>query len=237
MTGLSAPFRLLARALARAGRATRQGLARISNAIWAAWFTLAYVDEWTHFPAVRVVDPIRMRLRVHKSPGARLVLRGRILLQPFMLGRQPSSILLWRGARLVVEDDFIVSNNVRVAVSGGGELVIKGGVRPGAWGLHSDTIVMVAKRIVLGRHSGVSFNSWVTDSDWHSIGGSEGQKDVVIGDRVWVGSSVRVLKGANIQDDSIVAAGATVLAGTYAPRSLLAGAPARVLRSDLEPWA
>lgn len=226
-----------ARRLARMAGALRRAFARMGNAVWCVWFTLAYVDEWTTFPAVKVLDPMRMRLRVHKSPGARLVLRGRILLQEFMLSREPASIKLYRGARFVLEDDFIVSNNVRIAVSGGGELRILGGVRKGAWGFHADTIVMVAKRVQLGRHSGVSFGSWVTDSDWHSIGGSAGQQDVVIGDRVWVGSSVRVLKGARIADDSIVAAGSTVLAGDFPARSLLAGAPAKVVRSGLEPWA
>lgn len=51
-----------------------------------------------------------------------------------------------------------------------------------------------------------------------------------IGNDVWVGANVTILKGANIGDGSIVASGAVVLAGTYPPRSLLAGNPATVVK-------
>jgi acetyltransferase-like isoleucine patch superfamily enzyme len=229
-------LRLPVRALGSAGHAVATGWVRMANWVWAAWFTLRFVDEWTRFPAVAFRWPVRMRIKVRKARGARLVLRGRIILAPFIEVREPIGLILWGKSRMVVEDDFIVSDGVRIQVDQGAELLIKGGIKPGAWGLHSHTIVMVRKRVVIGRHTGVSFYGWVTDSDWHSVGGAGDQSDVVLGDRVWVSSYVRILKGARIGDDSIVAAGSTVLQGENPPRSLLAGTPARVVRKDIAPW-
>jgi acetyltransferase-like isoleucine patch superfamily enzyme len=57
---------------------------------------------------------------------------------------------------------------------------------------------------------------------------------IIIGDDVWVGAGAIVLKGAQIGHGSIVASGAVVTAGVYPARSVLAGNPARVIKSIAE---
>jgi galactoside O-acetyltransferase len=56
-------------------------------------------------------------------------------------------------------------------------------------------------------------------------------EEIVIGDDVWLGANCIILKGARIGAGSVVAAGAVVLRGEYPPCSLLAGNPAKVIRS------
>lgn len=71
----------------------------------------------------------------------------------------------------------------------------------------------------------------------HDIGSSTrraglGRADsIVIGSGVWIGAEVLILGGGNIGDSSIVAAGSVVLPGTYPPNVLLAGIPARVVKT------
>jgi acetyltransferase-like isoleucine patch superfamily enzyme len=55
--------------------------------------------------------------------------------------------------------------------------------------------------------------------------------EIVIGDRVWIGAQCVVLKNARIGSGCIVAAGSVVTAGDYPPNSLLAGNPAKVVRT------
>jgi acetyltransferase-like isoleucine patch superfamily enzyme len=53
---------------------------------------------------------------------------------------------------------------------------------------------------------------------------------IVIGRNVWIGAGATVLQGVTIGDDAVVAAGA-VVTGDVPPAVLVAGVPARTVRS------
>ena len=55
--------------------------------------------------------------------------------------------------------------------------------------------------------------------------------EIRIGDDVWIGAGVIILKGVSIGHGSIVAAGAVVTKGEYPDRSILAGNPAKIVKS------
>ena len=55
---------------------------------------------------------------------------------------------------------------------------------------------------------------------------------IVIGDHVWIGMNVIVLKGVTIGEGSIVAAG-SVVNKDVPPHCLVAGVPAKVVKTDV----
>jgi len=56
------------------------------------------------------------------------------------------------------------------------------------------------------------------------------RQGIKIGNNCWIGAKVTILDGANIGDGCIVAAGAVVIRGDYAPYGIIGGVPAKVLK-------
>ena len=55
---------------------------------------------------------------------------------------------------------------------------------------------------------------------------------MVIGDKVWIGMNVTILKGVNVGEGSIIAAG-SVVTNNVPAHSIVAGVPAKVIKSDV----
>lgn len=55
---------------------------------------------------------------------------------------------------------------------------------------------------------------------------------IVIGNDVWIGAKVTILDGSRVGDGSVIAAGA-VVNGVFPPGAVLAGVPARVIKSRI----
>jgi acetyltransferase-like isoleucine patch superfamily enzyme len=146
-----------------------------------------------------------------------------------------------------------VQGNVRLTVFGGSVVlgprahlrqgvVVRcsgGDVRLGELSQLGDyTVVHCARRIDLGDYVQCAEHCSFVDSD-HVHDGSDTWVlaqpvtvgEVLLGDNVILGGGARVLRDAHIAKNSFVAAGAVVLAGDHPESSLLAGIPARVVRT------
>ncbi|NDY91009.1 acyltransferase [Ideonella livida] len=124
-----------------------------------------------------------------------------------------------------------------------GEFVLK--ERDTALTIGEKTTMMGAKitmheagRIRIGRDCMFAGQVRMDTSDMHSIlDAATGERlnppgDVLIGDHVWLGFGVYVLKGVQIGQDCVVGAG-SIVADDLAAGSLAAGVPARVLRTGV----
>ena len=89
--------------------------------------------------------------------------------------------------------------------------------------------------ISIGQDCHIGHDVFIIDSDFQLLDPNKrnvdpGSQPVCIGNNVFIGSQVTILKNAHIGDGSVVAASA-VVSGTFTARSLIAGNPARLIRT------
>lgn len=105
-----------------------------------------------------------------------------------------------------------------------------------------ETVYMVSmgcnNSIEIGKECMFSGDVEVWNTDSHLITDENGNalnpsKPVSIGDRVWVGKHVKILKGASIGDDSVLGMNA-VVTHTVPSNSIAAGNPARIVKNGVK---
>lgn len=94
------------------------------------------------------------------------------------------------------------------------------------------------KKVHIGKRCLFSNQVTLRTGDSHSIIDSAGlrmnyAKDVYIGDHVWVGNQVIILKGSEVESDSVIGTGALVTENKFPKGSILAGVPAKVIKNDI----
>ena len=139
-------------------------------------------------------------------------------------------------------EDHVCIGTTLAAKLGTGEAVLQARhsdsiIRIGAGTFTNNNIAVYScEQIEIGRECLIAEFVSIYDSDFHEIDpgrrrASDGPSaPVKIGDRVWLGSRVMVLKGVEIGDDSVIAAGA-VVTNSIPPGVIAAGVPAKVIRS------
>lgn len=106
----------------------------------------------------------------------------------------------------------------------------------------SSTLVSARRSVSIGRYVNIGGNVRIFDHDFHALdwtkrrpAGGDAEyvhaSAVVIEDDVFIGTGVIILKGVHIGARSVVAAGSVVVAGMIPSDSLVAGNPARVIRT------
>jgi acetyltransferase-like isoleucine patch superfamily enzyme len=101
----------------------------------------------------------------------------------------------------------------------------------------SGTVLSARSLIQIGQRVLIGGNVRIFDHDFHPTGWQErcagdpgATRPVVIGDDVFIGTNVIVLKGVQIGERSVIGAGSVVTLSEIPPDSLVAGNPAKIVR-------
>jgi acetyltransferase-like isoleucine patch superfamily enzyme len=102
----------------------------------------------------------------------------------------------------------------------------------------AQTSIYCAHRIEFGERNLLAWDITVLDNDYHAVLDEHGDKinpprPVQIGDRVWIGAQTTLLKGTQIGNDCIVAAGSLLHRKFEGDGRLIGGNPARVLKQGV----
>jgi len=127
---------------------------------------------------------------------------------------------------IVVLHPFVrISRTCKVYVTGKLEIGQRTYINP-------NTLIIANCDVKIGENCAISWNVQIIDDDFHSINNNRSKDSIIIGDKVWIGSDVKIIKGAKIGSGSVIAANSLVV-GEVPPNSLVAGIPAKVLKSKI----
>ena len=106
------------------------------------------------------------------------------------------------------------------------------------FGTNAEVTIIVRHYVKFGEGSGASWNTTIIDTDFHNICDKDGNiinppKPIIIGDRVWIGFNVTILKGAVIPDDSMIGANSMVSKDITGKSGIFVGSPAKLYKEGI----
>ena len=202
--------------------------------LYGAYLTIRFVDEHNNFPAI-VFSKKPTKFMISKANGAQLNLHGRLIIEPW-LGNFPSEIKLGKSSSLTIMNDFIIGDDVHIRLSPNATVLFGGKMVESGSGITARSVLLVKESLQIGSDVIIAWDTFISDCDWHKIGEACDARKTIIGDHVWVGNGVKILKGAKIGSNSIIACGAVVVGGEYPGRSLIGGVPARIIKTEIDDW-
>lgn len=136
------------------------------------------------------------------------------------------------GNELIIHKDAFImgeielfGNNNRIEIGKSSRLV---GVFVGA---HNGT------QVTIGEYCMMAAGTDIRTTDSHPIFNSEGEhinpdKNILIHDRVWLAKGVDIMKGSEIESDSVIGT-RSLVSGFVAKNTIAAGIPARVIKTGI----
>lgn len=167
---------------------------------------------------------------IHKSAKINLK-NGHFAFNRFIKKKDPfiGNMELYENATINVENTFFIHSGSDIMVFNNATLNLGSGY------INRYAKIRCYDNITIGNNVAISENFTIWDSDAHAIVGKETEKTkpIVIGNHVWIGTNVTVLKGVSIGDGAIIAAGSVVTKDVPA-NALAAGVPAKVIKQNVE---
>ena len=101
----------------------------------------------------------------------------------------------------------------------------------------SDMHIEVVNSLSIGSDCAISWGVTIIDDDHHQLLGIEVKEQkqnlVSIGNKVWIGCNVTILKNTHIGNNCVIAAG-SIVKGNFPDNSLIAGNPAKIVKQNID---
>lgn len=137
-----------------------------------------------------------------------------------------SSIVVEDNSKLTLQDNINFFSGAQIKCFCGSNITI------GRDSYFSGPVVIHARNsIVIGERCSISWNVTIMDSDFHRIGNVDIKSSpVLIGNDVWIGCNVTILKGVSIGNGAVIAAG-SVVTKNVSSNQIVGGNPAKLIKT------
>ena len=127
----------------------------------------------------------------------------------------------------------------KASIGHGSKISVRGDLKLGdGFNMTAESTIVCAKEIRFGRDCLLSWDILVMDTDEHPLYNKENarinpDKAIVVGDHVWIGCKCVLLKGAEVPDNTVVAAGTLITSSFAGEHQVVGGNPPTVLKRDV----
>jgi acetyltransferase-like isoleucine patch superfamily enzyme len=179
---------------------------------------------------VYVKSGIKIQRAANVTLGSRLTLGNGNPESP-VVSRLPINIFFGKDAAITIGKSISIGPGVNIIVKKGASFSV---------GDHtyftSDSHIEVVHNISIGNNCAISWGVTIIDDDHHQVlpvkNESDKDKMIKIGDHVWIGCNVTILKGTTLGNNCIVAAG-SIVKGKFPDHVLIAGNPAKIVKQEI----
>ena len=127
----------------------------------------------------------------------------------------------------------------KASIGHGSKLSVRGNLTLGAdFNMTAESTIVCAHQISFGKDCLLSWDILTMDTDEHPIYNQEGirtnpDKPIIVGNHVWIGCKCMLLKGTEIPNNTVVAAGTLLTSAFSGKNQIVGGNPPAVLKSDV----
>lgn len=127
----------------------------------------------------------------------------------------------------------------KASIGHGSKLSVRGNLTLGAdFNMTAESTIVCAHQISFGKDCLLSWDILIMDTDEHPIYNQEGirtnpDKPIIVGNHVWIGCKCMLLKGTEIPNNTVVAAGTLLTSAFSGKNQIVGGNPPTVLKSDV----
>lgn len=144
--------------------------------------------------------------------------------------------------RAIWENDGTITFNGPVRIGASTKLVLLKGssvIFGSKVSITGSSNIIAEKECSIGDCCLISWDCQIMDTDFHKIYNDSGKrinnpKSIIIGNNVWIGSKVLILKGAEIPNNCIIAANSTVVKRYTEENAIYGGQPATLLKRNIK---
>lgn len=139
----------------------------------------------------------------------------------------PSQMVVRDNGQIRVHGRFRINTNHNIWINENARLSLGSGF------INNGLNLSCYSHIKIGNDVRISENVTIRDSDNHSFSNEDVTQPITIGNNVWIGIGVTILKGVHIGDGAMIAAGAVVNKDIPA-HTLAAGVPAKIKKENIK---
>ena len=127
----------------------------------------------------------------------------------------------------------------KASIGPGSKLSVRGNLTLGAdFNMTAESTIVCAHQISFGNDCLLSWDILIMDTDEHPIINQDGirtnpDKPILVGNHVWIGCKCTLLKGTEIPNNTVVAAGTLLTSAFSGENQVIGGNPPAVLKSDV----